>query len=430
MGGKAAQGCVPVGETHYEAMRHNFRGLLGVLILASQPSTLAAQASTKDSAGVRIVESTRPSWPAGRAWTISPEPAIDIGSGEDSLYELNTVMGAVRLSDGTIAVANMGTNNIRVYDARGRYVRVVGRQGQGPGEFRQVMGLVRRPGDTLAVIDSRDEVELYSADGKYARVMKSLSRQGGLVLGGFYVFDDGSFARTSWPQGHNHPDGRWIDTLVVLAITKTDSQGRIISRHPAMEFTKTAALPFPQPVTFGPGGFIVSTGDGYYVGYADRYEIRRHRLDGSLELILRAPWTPQPISDRDKERYKHFTINLGAEGGGQVDPRLLAQRKKMMDEVSFARNLPAYQTMLVDSDRNLWVSDSNIEWFFGQGFSRVLSTPVSWRVFDRTGRWSGSVTTPARFRPMDIGSDYVLGLWRDADDVEHVRMYRLTKPGS
>jgi hypothetical protein len=35
---------------------------------------------------------------------------------------------------------------------------------------------------------------------------------------------------------------------------------------------------------------------------------------------------------------------------------------------------------------------------------------------------------PARFTPFEIGPDYVLGVWRDADDVEHVQMYELVKP--
>jgi hypothetical protein len=35
---------------------------------------------------------------------------------------------------------------------------------------------------------------------------------------------------------------------------------------------------------------------------------------------------------------------------------------------------------------------------------------------------------PTGLRVTEIGPDYVLGLWRDADDVEHVRMYELIKP--
>jgi hypothetical protein len=278
------------------------------------------------------------------------------------------------------------------------------------------------------VIDSGHEYEYYLADGTFARSLRSVSRRDGHVLGSFILFDDGSFARSSWPQGHNHPDGRWLDSLVVFASTVADTQLRIISRHPAIEFTKTAALPFSQPVTFGPAGFIVSAGDGYYVAYPKRYEVRHHRRDGSIDQIVRAPWTPRPVRSADKDRYREFTINLGAEGGGAVNPGLLAQRKKMMEEVSFAENFPAYQFMLVDSERNLWVSDVDPDWFFAQGFSRVPSISTNWRVFDQSGRWLGTVTMPPRFKAMEIGRDYVLGLWRDADDVEHVRLYRLTKP--
>jgi hypothetical protein len=40
----------------------------------------------------------------------------------------------------------------------------------------------------------------------------------------------------------------------------------------------------------------------------------------------------------------------------------------------------------------------------------------------------GSVALPDRFRPTQIGSDFVLGVWSDDLDVQHVRMYRLDKP--
>src|SRR6185503_5497678 len=153
--------------------------LVGVLCVTA-PITPAIAQTSKDSAGVRVVENVRPVWTGNRSWTLSAKPVVDIGSGDDSLYQLATVMGAVRLSDGSIAVATMSTNNIRVYDARGRYVRAIGRRGQGPGEFRQVMGLTRRPGDTLVVLDSREELEFYSPDGKFGRGLRSLSHKGDL----------------------------------------------------------------------------------------------------------------------------------------------------------------------------------------------------------------------------------------------------------
>jgi hypothetical protein len=53
--------------------------------------------------------------------------------------------------------------------------------------------------------------------------------------------------------------------------------------------------------------------------------------------------------------------------------------------------------------------------------------PSIWNVFDRQGRWTGDVTMPARFLPTEIGADYVLGIARDADNVETVVMYRVER---
>jgi hypothetical protein len=49
-------------------------------------------------------------------------------------------------------------------------------------------------------------------------------------------------------------------------------------------------------------------------------------------------------------------------------------------------------------------------------------------VFDASGRWLGEVAMPARFIPLEIGADYVLGRSRDTDNVTRAVMYRIVKP--
>jgi hypothetical protein len=62
-------------------------------------------------------------------------------------------------------------------------------------------------------------------------------------------------------------------------------------------------------------------------------------------------------------------------------------------------------------------------------FRLTPDEPGRWTVFDPEGRMLGTVATPARFRVFSIGTDYVLGVWRDDMDVEHVRLFTLEKPG-
>ena len=53
--------------------------------------------------------------------------------------------------------------------------------------------------------------------------------------------------------------------------------------------------------------------------------------------------------------------------------------------------------------------------------------PSEWVVFDGSGRMLGSVTTPAGLEVTEIGEDFVLGIWRDELDVQHVQLYELMK---
>lgn len=49
-------------------------------------------------------------------------------------------------------------------------------------------------------------------------------------------------------------------------------------------------------------------------------------------------------------------------------------------------------------------------------------------VFRDDGRWWGTVELPPRFAPTHIGDEFVLEVWRDSMDMEHVRLYELIKP--
>lgn len=51
-----------------------------------------------------------------------------------------------------------------------------------------------------------------------------------------------------------------------------------------------------------------------------------------------------------------------------------------------------------------------------------------WTVFDTEGRMLGTLGTPRSLRLDEIGDDYLLGVFRDRLDVEHVRMHRISKP--
>lgn len=96
--------------------------------------------------------------PSGQpaVWSLGSEPLLEIGvvAGEEP-YQLHRVRAGELLPDGRIVVADGGSHQVRVFDTEGRFLFASGEEGDGPGQWRKLSGLVHLGGDSLAVHDDR-----------------------------------------------------------------------------------------------------------------------------------------------------------------------------------------------------------------------------------------------------------------------------------
>jgi hypothetical protein len=77
--------------------------------------------------------------------------------------------GGVRLGvDGSVWVFDRTIPLLRQYDSTGRYIRAVGRGGQGPGEYENLLGVAFGPGRTVYLLNPiANRVSVYSAAGAH-----------------------------------------------------------------------------------------------------------------------------------------------------------------------------------------------------------------------------------------------------------------------
>jgi hypothetical protein len=147
-----------------------------VVLLAAACSADGAPPAVvvRDSAGVRITEIAVSLGEARSRWSISSEPILDIGVEHgDAAYEFDGIASAGRLTDGTIAIANSGSGQIRVFDAEGRYLRSMGGLGQGPGEFNRIAWMQIGSSDTVLVIDPElRRVTAFGSGGELAWIAR------------------------------------------------------------------------------------------------------------------------------------------------------------------------------------------------------------------------------------------------------------------
>lgn len=407
-------------------------GLAGCGEDAAQPGA----AVVTDSAGVRMVVNPDAAYDAaGEAWTLGETPEVAIGdvAGNDAVL-FDRVMGIDRLSDGRWVVADMGSAQIRWYAPDGEPLFTAGSQGEGPQEFRQVMGMIRLAGDTLAIDDARSRFQLLSPEGEFTGTVGGEAGFGGPRTDLAGVLADGTPVAASspaFPQRLSEP--RAFTRGFHRATLAPDASGRIqlevqdtIGTWEAVRFVP-GWNESPQQVRFDGARHFALMSDGMMVGDPMSFELRFVSADGELRTVSRMEWTPRPVTDADIEKQRSDYINQQGEGGGEISPQLRQQRTEIADMWQFSDHMPAFSSLMVDRLDHIWLREyvPNEEtvglWW---------DAPVEasrWVIMDPGGEIVGRTETPARFLPRVIGEDFVAGLYFDEFEVEHVHSYPLTR---
>ena len=385
-------------------------------------------AVTRDSAGIAIVESTAPVWTAGQEWKVD-SVILAIGGDVDS------VSGPVRLGDGRLAIANAGSHEVRVYDASGAQIHASGRAGDGPGEYRMLAGIWRGPDDSLMVSDFlARRVSILDRDARFARSFSLGGNTGGLIpVGGRIEFAvpqgwlaDGSVVGVTLSFTMNQAkQGPYRDTVSALRYGPDGAVRDTIARFPGNETEQMTmsmggqSMSAPMPVPLGRQSVTAAEGDRFYLAKNDAWEIEVHELDGRLVRLIRIKAGPQPLTPDQIAAHRKAQLEQmeAIPAVRSLPPAFKAQLTARIEQARYPATLPFVSSLLVDSEGHLWAQEVPLP-------SLKRST---YAVFDESGRLLGRVIMPADFRVASITGDAVYGVGKDADDVEHVRAYRLRK---
>ncbi|MGH7460882.1 MAG: 6-bladed beta-propeller [Longimicrobiales bacterium] len=366
----------------------------------------------RDSGGIQIVENSSPLWTAGQGWQVAESLVIGAVDGDED-YLLNGVRGAIRMPDGRIVVANGGGSELRVYDAAGTFLRRVGRKGWGPGEFQRPDHVIRLAGDTIAVWDAGiGPVSFFDDELRYIRRERIDRRQLLELLGSERATEavtplpDGSFVLhvTSREEARSLAEGQLFrPPLGYFRFARDLSRVDSLGWYGGLQqmYLNIGGRRVYETVDVSPHARIAAGGNPLliYAGNGEPYEVHAFAATGRLVRIIRSSLAPLPIPADVSERRRR-----SAEQGFRPQERL-----RVRDALPRQTHFPAYREVHADADANLWVSR------FGSAMD----------IFDRSGRWLGTVTIAGR--PVEIGRDYILTLRHDTLGVERVVLYDLRR---
>ena len=409
---------------------------LPLTMLFCLATTYLAQAQTptvRDSVGIHLVTYAAAAMASGPVRRLAPSPAVVLGTGRTPDDQFAAATGAIRLSDGSILVADGMSTELKLFDATGKFVRKLGQKGEGPGDFRQIGEIFALPGDTILVWDGiLSRLTRFTVDGKVAGTqavdrLPSVPSPGGRgtstpVMFAFAVLGDGALLGFHGRVRSNALTELRTDSIAVAHVT---TEGKYLALGSFLRgetyvfhsdetgMTSSDARPFTTAASVAAGKSSLWYTDGRH------FELREYSLTGKLVRVVRLRREPTPVSNEAIEAYREGMRNemrTMPVRDSAVRARRVAHNESVLRWLTFPKAKPAWMSLLVARTGDIWARQ------YGD------ATQVQrWEVFDSDARFRGWVDVPAGLAVFEIGREYLLGQAKDRDDVETVRLYRFIK---
>jgi hypothetical protein len=387
---------------------------------------LSADAAAQDRV-VRLPERDRPL--AG-----TPAQVFSIGRADGAAHEAFGIVAGVAFdANDNLYVLDRQSAHVLVYDRTGRFIRQIGKQGQGPGELMAPLQLTVGGDGTVIVSDlGRRGYSLFRPDGTFLRNVTVEDWMPGLAGGIGWHPRGGVVATYRQPPGQ----GSGTQTQNVMPLLYQPLAGgeptRLYNIPQALRIEQQSSGPgqlnvrISPPPMFSPAVLFGVIPNGQMaLSFTSGYTVRILDASGQTVRYLQRPMRTRLTTEADRQRGREnqreqMTSGRGAirvqiGGGGRARPEPSRQEiERRLGEIGFADTIPALRGLRVAPSGKLWVERTGP--VVGESGPIDLVTPE--------GQYLGTITGSAL--PDAISrSGLAAYIERDDDDVERVVVRRL-----
>ncbi|MDR9419399.1 6-bladed beta-propeller [Gracilimonas sp.] len=317
-------------------------------------------------------------------------------------------------TDGNIFVYDSpaGDPVVRMFDSEGSFIKYIGREGRGPGEYDNIEGIGTFPDGRLAIWDiGNQRINVYEPNGDFIESFLASSglhssyktfevdHEGNFYLKAMFFDRENPQNNTNSPKAWYKisPSGELVDTLHVPQEEGDFPQSFVI-------FTDAGAgYPFNTRMleNFSSSGYVITAVN-------NRYEIVLHKEEGPV--LIQREYTPLEVTSEEEEQWEGFKKGFGSAGHSI--------------ESSIPDEKPPFKDLLTDSQGRIWVWRYTKSQPVDGDRIQVWEPPV-FDVFNPDGSFYGNVTLPMDAVFLEAKDDKVWAVFTDEDRVEYVVRYKL-----
>lgn len=274
-------------------------------------------------------------------------PGRTVAFEEDFTYKEKDEAGEIRVykpgrfivdGQGNVYVEDDSDMAIKVFDPQGKYLRAIGRKGNGPGEFENIGYLFILPDGRLMVTDyGNRRTSFLDTDGKYLS-----SFQWRRSMGQVHLASDTSITLSEYVYSEEKSE-LWIKTV--------DQSGEEVINFG--QFTQAESKTLRQgsmmmgtTVPWSPSSVFAGDQKRQWLYHClnDKYVIEVFDSQGKLFRKIDRPYEPAPVTSADIEEFM-----------SRFKDRPDTPFAKMAKEMELPKVKTVTDRMVVDDEGNLWV---------------------------------------------------------------------------
>ncbi|MFC1529142.1 6-bladed beta-propeller [Gemmatimonadota bacterium] len=269
------------------------------------------------------------------------DPAV-----EESL--LHRPSGMVISDDGRIFICDAGDRRIAVFSPAGEFIRNIGREGSGPGEFRYLNILGIHSGQLLIHDSSLNRLTVYSLEGELQEVHTPRSLAG---VNRFYPGPDDTFIGLDATSKAVEPDF-WQGMRALIVNSAGDTLVTVEADPRPTSRMISAPLPVSFPVYYSDGPEFDYYPEQGILGYDSiDPELRWYDFTGAIQQIIRIGFPRELVTSAHRDRVKADWDDRIAVAGDASRESMKAVRENL----AYGEFVPFWRTATVDDTGYYWL---------------------------------------------------------------------------